>query len=181
MFDRTPFPFVAIRKFQCRFRSSLERRARIAALLMILGVAGVLGCAQSASAADDQFYKTVDGIAVYIGVLPAEMIKGHPSGHPEATMHGGLPAGQHEYHLVVAIFDSSSGQRISDASVKAWVSERGVGGNELVLEPMQIEGTVTYGGFVSFPSTAQYVVHLDIARAQAAPVSLDFSYDHQPP
>lgn len=58
--------------------------------------------------------------------MPAEIAKGQPSGHPEGAMHGGTPAGAHEYHVVIAIFDAASGTRISDASVRAKVSGLGL-------------------------------------------------------
>src|SRR6266581_7212078 len=65
-----------------------------------------------ATAADDAPYKLAGGLAVYIGVVPAEIVKGHPSQHAEKTMHGGAPKGAHEYHIVAAVFDATSGSRI---------------------------------------------------------------------
>ena len=37
------------------------------------------------------------GLTAYLGVVPAEIVKGHPPDHPEGTMHGGPPRGAHEY------------------------------------------------------------------------------------
>lgn len=157
------------------------RRLRILAFMAIIGLFAALGSIGSVSAADDEFYQTAGGVSVYIGLLPAEIVKGHPAAHPEATMHGGPPSGQHQYHLVVAVFEASGGQRVSDATVKARVSELGFGGGEIVLQPMKIADTITYGGFVDFPSTAHYVIHIEVIRPGAAVVTFDFSYDHQPP
>jgi hypothetical protein len=67
-----------------------------------------------------------DGLRAYLGVVPAEIVKGHPSKHPEAVMHGGAPEGAHEYHIVVAIFDTATGDRISNATVTAKVSGLGL-------------------------------------------------------
>jgi hypothetical protein len=63
--------------------------------------------------------QTVDGLPGYIGFVPAEIIKGYPVGHPERSMHGRVPRGRDEYHIVAAIFDAASGTRISDATIVA--------------------------------------------------------------
>jgi hypothetical protein len=44
----------------------------------------------SEAAAQDTEYKTVDGLAVYLGVVPAQIVKGHPREHSEQTMHGAV-------------------------------------------------------------------------------------------
>lgn len=78
-------------------------------------------------------FKTVAGISVYIGLIPAEIVKGHRSGHPEAEMHGGPPNGPHAYHLIVALFDEDSANRIEDAKVAAMVSGLGHVGQTMSL------------------------------------------------
>src|SRR6266536_931998 len=55
-----------------------------------------ISCSSMAVAADDPPYKLAGGLAIYIGVVPAEIVKGHPSPHAEKTMHGGAPKGAHE-------------------------------------------------------------------------------------
>jgi hypothetical protein len=99
--------------------------------------------AAPASAGDDENYKVSEGLGVYIGVLPAALIKGHPTTHPEATMHGGVPSGARKYHLVIAVFDAASGDRVENAKVAATVSELGhVAERRFELEPMRIEGSI---------------------------------------
>lgn len=122
---------------------------------------------------------TVGGLTAYLGVVPAEIVKGHPSGHPEGAMHGGTPNGAHKYHIVVAIFDSASGARVSDAIVTAKVSGLGLSGPERSLEPMAIADTITYGGFFEL-SADLYTVKVTVKRPGAqAPVVLNFKYDHR--
>src|SRR3990172_12939474 len=117
------------------------RRAR----LTVACVAAVLVLALGpAIAADPAQHRIADGIAVYLGVLPAEMIQGHGKAHAESGMHGGPRAGEHVYHVMVALFESDTGERIGDAEVRARVSELGLAGSEMPLEPMSIAGTVTY-------------------------------------
>lgn len=94
-------------------------------------------------------------------------------------MHGGMPTGAHEYHVVVAIFDAASGARISDASVAAKVSGLGLAGPERALEPMPIANTITYGGFFELPGADLYTVRVTVKRPAQAPIVLDFRYDHR--
>jgi hypothetical protein len=67
----------------------------------------------AAFAGDSGRHKVVNGVAIYLGVFPAELILGHPRPHVEAEMHGGVPPGQHQYHVVVALFDNAMDKRIS--------------------------------------------------------------------
>jgi hypothetical protein len=60
----------------------------------LLGVLLVLSLGSLGRAAEDAQFKTVAGLAVYLGVVPAAIVKGHPSGHAEQTMHGGMPVGR---------------------------------------------------------------------------------------
>jgi len=133
------------------------------------------------AASDDGQYKEADGLAVYLGILPAEMVKGHTPGHQELVMHGGIPGGRHEHHLLVAVFEVASGERVVDADVTATISGLGhVGGSRLQLEPMKIEDTVTYGNFVDFPGSDIYEVNILVKRPSISrAVSVQFNYDHR--
>lgn len=78
-------------------------------------------------------------------------------------MHSGTRGGPHEQHVVVAIFDTASGERVEDASVVVTVSGLGhVGHRRIALEPMAIAGTVTYGAFVDLPGRDRYQLEVDI-------------------
>ena len=118
---------------------------------VLAGVAALM--LGTAFAADSNLHKVVHGVSIYLGVIPAELVLGHPRSHPEAQMHGGVPAGQHRYHVVVALFDDATGKRITGARVKANVSEIGLSGAQKKLEPMLIAGTVSYGNYFAMPST----------------------------
>ena len=94
-------------------------------------------------------------------------------------MHGGIPTGPHEYHFVAAVFDAVSGARVSDAVVTAEVAGLGLSGSKKKLEPMQIAGTTTYGGFVDLPGFDLYTVKLTVERSGVSPATLQFKYDHR--
>lgn len=134
----------------------------------------------SAGASDLGQYRTADGLAVYLGLLPAAMLKGHPREHTEGAMHGGAPAGRHAYHLTIAVFDAASGARVADATVEARVSELGLAGPRRRLEPMAIGDTVTFGNYVDLPGEGPYRIRIWIARpGRADTVETEFTVEHR--
>jgi hypothetical protein len=128
--------------------------------------------ALAARAADDD-YKTVGGLAVYVGVLPAALVRGHQG------MHGDVSSGPHAYHLVAAVFDASTGARIEDAKVEARVTPRRLAGEARALEPMEIAGTVTYGNYFTMGGSDPYRIELSISPSGGGqPVKVEFTYLH---
>jgi hypothetical protein len=120
-------------------------------------------------------YQTVGGLAIYLGVLPAQLVQGHT----ETTMHGGVPRRPHQHHLVVALFDAATGARITDAEVTALVSGAGHRDDRKRLEAMVIADTTTYGQYFDFPDAGRYTIRVDVRRGnQAAPVTARFTYQH---
>lgn len=121
-------------------------------------------------------YRVDHGIAIYYGTIPAEMLRGHPSEHPEATMHGGIPSSPHAYHVMVALFDASSLQRITDADVTANVAEIGLAGEEKKLEKFTIADAVTYGNYFEMRPKTRYRVSITVktpSSRSAAHVEFD--------
>lgn len=121
--------------------------------------------------------KSAQGLTVYLGIVPTEIIRGHPSAHTEATAHGGPPRGQHEYHIMVAVFDTTSGARIENAKIAARVSSLGLAGPRKALEPMPIADTVTYGNYFDLPGRGRYRIDVEIDRPQGR-ARFEFSYSH---
>ena len=76
--------------------------------------------------ADHSGYKAADGLTIYYAVVPAEMLRAYPEGSPEATMGGGIPRGKNVHHLMVAVFEGKSKERITDAQVTVRVRETGL-------------------------------------------------------
>jgi hypothetical protein len=120
----------------------------------------------SATAAESSYRQIVDGVAVYFGMMPAELVRGHPQEHPEGLMHGGVPVG--ENHIMVALFDDRTGARITRAKVSATIT----GPDRLKLtkklEPMTIAGSATYGNYFSMPGPGPYriVLHIQVPDAR---------------
>jgi hypothetical protein len=128
-------------------------------------------------AAEDAQQKTVDGVSVYIGVLPAEMLLGHPKGHHEREMHGGVPAGINRYHVVVALFDAATGKRVTNAQVKIAGASIGMAGSRTKAEPMLINNVTTYGAYVTLPGPGPYKIQVTIRRPGSGKV-LEVEFDY---
>lgn len=133
------------------------------------------------TAAVAQQSRASGGLVVYLGVIPAQVLRGHTPGQlPEPAPHGRAPRGTHQYHLTAAVFDEKTGTRISDAQVSATIAGVGLAGSRITLKPMQIEGTLTYGGYYNFPGDDRYTIRVEIRRPdQPTPVRVDFVYEHR--
>ncbi len=133
-----------------------------------------------ANAAGDGLYQKASGVEAYLGVVPAEITKGHKATNPEGPMHGGVPEGGTQYHLVAAVFDVKSGERITGATVTVQVSGLGKTGAKKTLDLMSIAGTQTYGGYFVFAGPGLYTVVLTVKRQGAAEgIILSFPYEHR--
>jgi hypothetical protein len=160
------------------------RRAKNLLFMLAATLLWALTAPGDALTAEDGSYKTAGGLAVYLGVLPAAMVQGHPKDHAEDAMHGGVPSGRHAVHLMAAVFEAANGARIEDAAVEASVTPIAdaaahVAGVTRRLEPMVIAGTVTYGNYFTMRGDGPYRIVLTISQAEAAKsLILEFSYDH---
>lgn len=154
----------------------MTRKARWSGLVwLLLGVALAMPATVRSQVLEPS--QTVDGLAMYLGVMPGQIVRGHPTGHTESAMHGGPPHDPDTYHLVVALFDATSGARVENADVSVAVAGLGhVGTQRIRLEPMSIAGTVTYGGFVRMPPGDRYTISLEVLRRGAAPAKADFVF-----
>ncbi len=154
-------------------------RQSIFTAVVALGVLLSVSTRPALAADDSDLAKTAGGITVYLGVVPAQVVKGELK-PGEQPMHGHVPQNLHEYHIIAALFDAASGARVSDATVTAQVSGLGLAGTKKALEPMQIEGTTTYGMFFDLPGADIYTIRLHVDRpAPARAADLEFKYDHR--
>lgn len=144
--------------------------AGVCALLLVL-------TSLAAHAVENNQRKIVDGLSIYVGVLPAEMLLGHPKEHHEREMHGGVPAGSSRYHVVVAVFDAASGKRITQAQVKIGGASSGMAATRKKAEPMLVNNLVTYGNYVTLPGQGPYKIVVEIRHpVSAKPVEVEFDY-----
>ena len=112
-----------------------------------------------AIANDTERHQVVDGMSIYLGVLPTQLIKDH------SDMHGGAADKEHTYHILIAIFDSKSDQRIRNVKVKATAIPLGMKGKTKNLEPMH--GNLrSYGNYFTLSKTTPYTINIEIIRPE---------------
>ncbi|MFX1677407.1 hypothetical protein PWR63_35140 [Paraburkholderia sp. A2WS-5] len=123
---------------------------------------------------------TKSGLTVHFGVVPADkaMVVERGASAPEDTQtHGGS-----SYHLVVALFDKSTGARIDDATVTAKVTSPAHKSRAQpqvkLLQALRINDTVTYGNYFEMPWQGRYRIDLSVTRkGNAEPTHIRLAYD----
>ena len=103
---------------------------------------------------------------VYVGVLPAALARESLTAHREPPdSHRIRPAPPPDtHHVVVAVFDAASGQRVTDAQVEArHVPPRGVASTK-PLAAMPLGDTLTYGNTFAIAEGRGHRFEIDIRR-----------------
>lgn len=147
---------------------------RAAATVMVCLYGGEVSLAQPGSGG----YQEADGIAVYLGVVPAAVVAGH---HPGEALHADVRLGPDAHHLLVALFHEGSGERLENAKVEARVTPLGRGGISRVLEAMTVGGVVTYGNYFALRAdTPYYRIDVSIIPGpDQPPVEVTFEHEHR--
>ena len=150
---------------------------RRTALKAIAAAVVAVACGAGVARAEDSpRERQVDGMTVYLGVLPSELLAANAL---EADRHGGIPKGPGYHHVLIALFDSKTGERISDAEVSARVED--VARTLTVekrLEAMKIADTITFGNFFFMPGRDPYSIHVTIDRHGHGTSEVTFHYRH---
>lgn len=163
-----------------KFATAIRKEHRMLAWLLGILLSLTLNAAVGGAASnDDPNFKSANGISVYLGVIPAAMVRGHPQGHPEGTMHGGPPRSSSERHVMVALFDAKTFERITDANITATVESLGhLGRTTKKLERMDIADARTFGGYFPFVGGGKFTIRLEITtRRRASPTIIEFVYE----
>ena len=120
------------------------------------------------AAAGDPSHKTIEGMEVYLGVLPAETLRARHAGSDAQTkLYGGVPSGKGYFLVNVTLRESGSKAEIKDAQVEARVANL-MTGETRKLETATINNTVSYGNYFQMPGTDPYTVTLQIRKPGAA-------------
>jgi len=122
-----------------------------------------------------------DGLVIYYGVLPAELVAPQDLDVPGTHMTPSRARGAGAHHLVIALFEEATGKRLSQASVQARVEPLGGAVEAKTLEPMQIAGTVTFGNFFRMDADMPYVIHLRIRRHDGASADVEVALPYRHP
>lgn len=165
--------------FEHSAQPSLHRRhSRRGVLTAMAAMLAALSAPPAAARTDNGSIES-DGFAFYYAIIPAEMIRGHSKGHPESVMHGGVPNRPHVHHVMVAIFDAKTFNRVVDASVKASIGEIGLAGVEKELEPFVVDSALTYGNYFDLRPGSEYLARVSAAiPGRKNPVLAEFQFKH---
>jgi hypothetical protein len=148
-----------------------------AACRLIAGLMLALAVTLPASADDLTRMRAVDGLVVYLGVMPTETIRTHPVSYAEEHMHGGIPSGHNMYHVLVTVFDRATGERVSDAHVMARVAPLGLSGPRRTLDTMNGAGGVCYCNYFAMSGHERHRIDVVISRPDAPqPKRVTFLY-----
>ena len=148
----------------------------ILAPLIVLGL--MFGTARAAGINPDQPIR-VDGIELFFGFVPAEILRGHPREHDEQTMHGGVPSGRGVHHLIISVFDAKTRTRITDAAVTGSVTEVGMATQNRKLEAMAFGGAMSYGNYFAMPNQGPYEIVVNVRRpSDGKTATARFQYWH---
>jgi len=119
-------------------------------------------------------------VEIFYGFIPSSVLLAHPSDHPERTMHGGVQVAPNAYHLLVSIFDARKKERITDAEVRASVSQADLKPQTKSLDAMQMAGVLTYGNFFVIRNPGPIRITLDIKQPRGVPrTHVSFEYAHR--
>jgi len=138
---------------------------------------GALPEKTSASVAGGEDYKVVEGMNVYLGVVPGSVIRAHPGDYP-ADVSGNAPAGSEQRYVTIALFDAKSGQRITDAVVTARVAGATQASAEKSLRPVTVAGSLTYGGYFPMAGGGAYRITVHIHRP-GVPNVVETEFQHK--
>lgn len=142
----------------------------------LFGVALALAAAASSADGIDQ-HRLVNGMDIYYGVVPAEVVKSHPQKHVETGMHGKSLFSGGTHHLVVTLYDNKTAQRINDAKVEAVVIPLGLAHQQKPLDPMRINGAMSYGNYFNLIGGGPFRIELRITRpGKGGTMKTEFEY-----
>jgi len=117
---------------------------------------------------------------VYFGIVPAALVRGHDPG-TDTAMHEATGRAAESHHVMVAVFDVASGARFIATRVNGTLRTAGGAPVSRPLEPMTVNGALTYGNYFSIPedgTPSTFEARIDRPDAPATVVT--FTYRHAP-
>ncbi len=156
----------------------MSRNRLIGLLGALLAVAfGLVPAASLAGHLDRT--ETVDGIVVRLGIVPAELLRQDEEHFGEHNWQCPPPRARDSHHVLVALFDATSGERITDAEVMTRVSPLGLVGPRKHLHPESVAEAVTYCNYFDLAPRDTYIIDVDIRRP-GSPKVIRARFEYKP-
>lgn len=137
----------------------------------------------SASASDISLHKDSKSYRVYLGVIPASMLKKEPQlVDGDKSLHGGIGnQASGAQHIMVAIYRAADNRRVTDATVIASVKPDKLLKRDKTVKPLEkmlTSGAVTYGNFFKVDGKGEYEIKVDIySPNQNGAEQVEFNYE----
>ena len=129
-----------------RRRGTVGPARRVGWALVGAAAVALAAFAAIAQAAPTDQRQQNERITLYYGVVPAALSQAALAAHPPAAdAHGAVRPAADTHHLVVALFDTPTGQRITQATVTVRHTPPTGAAMSKVLEPMPLGDTLSYG------------------------------------
>lgn len=149
-------------------------------LLLLAG----LSISNPALASDISTQQESDSYRVYLGVIPASVLKRQPQlVDGDRTLHGGIgKQSSGSQHVMVAIYRKTDNSRVKDATVIAEVAPDTLIKRDKQVKPLEkmlTSGAVTYGNFFRIPNSGEYRIKTEIYepnRNGAETVTFDYEF-----
>ena len=121
-------------------------------------------------AADSNWSAESKSYRVYLGVVPASMIKKNIMLiDKDKSLHGGTNnVTSATQHIMVSIFSKKDNVRILNATAIAEIKNKKLlGGNKITkpLEKMNTSGAITYGNYFKLSKKGKYAIEVDIYQS----------------
>ncbi len=148
-------------------KSSALRPFLMTSSLLVMALASPLAGAQQV--------KSVDGVVVNFGLMPAEVAlraDGHRDAHPQHPPSG-------SQHVLITLDDEKSHARIGDAEVSVEVTDPHGRVDSKPLLHTQAAGLPDYSELFTFSWSGQYAIRVIVTRRPGAkPIEARFTVHH---
>ena len=125
-------------------------------------------------AAHPQLETEVGDYKVHFGVIPADRIAEYPDLVPHDHP---IKSGKNLYHVLIAVYNKTTGRRVDDATVKVTLEALGLNTRRKSLHPVEMGGAITYCNFFYMQPGDHYTFDLDIQRtAWQKPLHVELDY-----
>lgn len=117
-------------------------------------------------------------VVAYVGIMPAAVARARMV-TDASSEHPALEGTVDSHHLVVALFDATSGARIERATVVATHTPPRSSPVQRTLFPMRTGEVVSFGGEFEISRGPGHVFEIEARRPGHPPVRFTFGYDNQ--
>lgn len=148
----------------------------------LLGIAAVIVTVLiSSSVLADDLGQTVvaDGVLVYLGITPSKVLRSDPAHYAKHNKECPVPGGANSYHIMVALFDKGTSERIVNADVYARVSPLGLVGLRKHFGAHAVAGAMTYCNYFNLSAHDRYTINIEIKRP-GSPEVVEAKFTYKP-